>query len=235
MVHIVARTEGFQMKAGKVSVIVSLAVSILICCALAACGAAEERLRAENVSSEEVFDPSAESDAPAAPVDEPTVIPADVFSDEAETPEPSPADTETQPEPAEAPENSDPEEKSASPTAVDIAAEQLGVPYVAGGSSPDEGFDSSGFVYYCINQAGADFPRQIKSQLEAGEKIEYSELQPGDAVYFSQDEGGSASFCGIYAGGGLMIYSPVPDDFVKTANITTGYWTSRFVTGIRPN
>lgn len=118
---------------------------------------------------------------------------------------------------------------------VDTASAQLGVPFKTGGDDPEEGFDSSGFTYYCVKQAGRDFPRSVSSQVEsdAGTKVKYSELQAGDIVYFSAEPGGEASFCGVYAGGGLIIYSPVPDDFVKTANITTSYWTSRFVTGLR--
>lgn len=116
---------------------------------------------------------------------------------------------------------------------VDIATAQLGVPFCQGGDSPDEGFDSTGFTYYCVNEAGTEFPRRLSDQLESGELIPYSEMKPGDIAYFAAEEGGKASFCGVYAGGGLIIYSPVPDDFVKTANITTNYWTTRFVTGLR--
>ncbi len=116
---------------------------------------------------------------------------------------------------------------------VSVATEQLGVPFKQGGDSPDEGFDTSGFTYYCVNQAGIEFPRSLKDQLESGAWVTYEELKPGDIVYFSNEVGGDAKFCGVYVGGGLIIYSPVPDDFVKTANITTNYWTTHFVTGLR--
>ncbi len=118
---------------------------------------------------------------------------------------------------------------------VEIATGQLGVPFCQGGQSPEEGFDSTGFAYYCVNQAGIKFPRKLSEQLESGELVSYSDMKPGDIAYFSAEEGGEASFCGVYAGGGLIIYSPVPDDFVKTANITTNYWTTHFVTGLRVN
>ncbi|MBQ8622842.1 MAG: C40 family peptidase [Oscillospiraceae bacterium] len=116
---------------------------------------------------------------------------------------------------------------------VTIATEQLGTPYKSGGDSPDEGFDSTGFTYYCVNEAGVKFPRNLKDQLKSGEWVAFNELAAGDIVYFSQEVGGGATFCGVYVGGGLIIYSPVPDDFVKTANITTNYWTTHFVTGLR--
>ncbi len=123
--------------------------------------------------------------------------------------------------------------KDKSELIVSVATEQLGVPFKQGGDSPDEGFDTSGFTYYCVNQAGIEFPRSLKDQLESGAWVTYEELKPGDIVYFSHEVGGDAKFCGVYVGGGLIIYSPVPDDFVKTANITTNYWTTHFVTGLR--
>lgn len=116
---------------------------------------------------------------------------------------------------------------------VNVATEQLGVPFNQGGDSPEEGFDSTGFAYYCVNQAGIEFPRSLKDQLKSGAWVTFEELKPGDIVYFSHEVGGDAKFCGVYVGGGLIIYSPVPDDFVKTANITTNYWTTHFVTGLR--
>ena len=116
---------------------------------------------------------------------------------------------------------------------VAIATEQLGTPFKSGGDSPDEGFDSTGFTYYCANEAGVEFPRSIKDQLNSGAWVGFNELKAGDIVYFSAEVGGNATFCGVYVGGGLIIYSPVPDDFVKTANITTNYWTTHFVTGLR--
>ena len=226
------------MNGYRLGIILSIVIALLICGALAACGAAEQHNAGTDNTSSAVTEPANEPESEAA---EPTTVepavtePAVTESQNAESESTEALQTE-QAEAEKPPEAGEPEnEPHADRQAiVDEAAAQLGVPYESGGSSPEEGFDSSGFVYYCVRAAGIDFPRQIRSQLESGEKIAYSDLQPGDAVYFSQEPGGEASFCGIYAGGGLLIYSPVPDDYVKTANITTGYWTSRFVTGIRP-
>ena len=227
------------MKKCKLSIINSIIAGILICAMLAACGAAEKQ------NSEITKDQTTAGSVPAisdvAP-GEATTEPEQTLPPETEAPEPEvtePATTE--PEVTE-PEVTEPAEvvSEALPvhiaqTIIDTAAAQLGVKFESGGSSPEKGFDSSGLVYYCVTAAGIDFPRLVKDQVEAGEKIAYSDLSSGDIVYFSAEPGEEASFCGIYAGGGLIVYAPKPGEAVKTANITTGYWTSRFVTGIRPS
>lgn len=245
------------MKQYKASIISSIIAGILICGMLAACGAAEQQ-SADNLSDagtpthtfadDKANDP--ETDAPdiAEPeVNEPEVAEPEVTEPDTKEPEDDIPEVDVTvpeadgPEVTE-PEITEPEENNTSDVLdpdlaniiVKTATAQLGVPFTSGGTSPETGFDSSGFAYYCVRAAGIDFPRQTSSQIEAGEKIGYFDLAPGDIAYFSADPGESASFCGVYVGGGLIIYSPVPGDNVKTANITTNYWTSRFVTGIRP-
>ena len=235
------------MKKCKLSIINSIIAGILICAMLAACGAAEKQ------NSEITKDQTTAGSVPAisdvAP-GEATTEPEQTLPPETEAPvtdEPEVTEPEvtepavTEPEVTE-PEVTEPAEvvSEALPvhiaqTIIDTAAAQLGVKFESGGSSPEKGFDASGLVYYCVTAAGIDFPRLVKDQVEAGEKIAYSDLSSGDIVYFSAEPGEEASFCGIYAGGGLIVYAPKPGEAVKTANITTGYWTSRFVTGIRPS
>lgn len=238
------------MKQYKLSIINSVIAGILICAMLAACGVVEKQNPAvgtdptepsETISQTQPTEPETPTTETSPEVTEPTVTEPTVTEPEVTEPEVTepqvtePEITVTVPETTEAEQTETPVSSSSAAEAIVAAAtEQLGVPYVYGGSSPEDGFDSSGFTYYCVKQAGIDFPRQLKSQLEHGEKIGYSDLAPGDVVYFSAEPDGEASFCGIYIGGGLIIYSPTPDDYVKTANITTNYWVTRFVTGIRP-
>ena len=225
------------MKKYKLSIVNSVIAGILICAILAACGAAE-------MKRPEVDPPPADKEisAPAhvLPAPEPEAaepLPENDLSenDPLKTEEQEPVSAEI-PEAEAGEENSEPGvlDSEIANKIIETAKAQLGIPFKMGGSSPKEGFDSTGFVYYCLGEAGIDFPRDIKSQLEYGEQVGYSDLAPGDAVYFSAEPGEAAGFCGIYVGGGLIIYSPVPDEFVRTANITTGYWTARFVTGVRP-
>ncbi len=239
------------MSKNKIRVIIALAAAVAIVAAMAACGKIEddsakstdgsdlsssESVTQDTTLSQETTDPSETEEVtePQVTTSEPQETEPEVTTDPAVTTEPEVTQTvpdETQPvtEP-QTPQTSE----SLYEKIVDVATQQIGIPFTMGGSSPEEGFDTSGLTYYCVNAAGGDFPRSLKNQLESGDKIPYNELSAGDIVYFAAEPGGEASFCGVYVGGGLIIYSPVPDEFVKTANITTNYWTSRFVTGIRP-
>ena len=109
----------------------------------------------------------------------------------------------------------------------------IGVDFKEGGDEPSEGFDNSGFIYYVLRENGyISIPRKIRDQIEWGPLAELNEIKAGDVLYFSDEPGGNASFGGIYTGNGIMIYCPYPSEKVKTADITTPYWQSRFVTAI---
>lgn len=231
------------MKSGRVMIITSTVFAILICATLAACGAKQRQRDVLPAAAD--FLPDSQPEV-SAPLNRPDDAPQDGEEDalpvpEDNTSEPSVTEdnvsetvqTTFDTVPSTLKDEGD-RPRADTEKVVTTATEQLGVEYALGGDSPDEGFDSSGFVYYCMKNSDITFPRQIKDQLKSGEEVAYNDLRLGDAVYFSEEPGESASFCGIYAGGGLMIYSSVPGDTVKTANITTNYWTSRFVTGIRP-
>lgn len=116
---------------------------------------------------------------------------------------------------------------------VSTAEALIGIDFAEGGDEPSEGFDNSGFIYYVLRENGyIGCPRKISGQLEWGSTAELDEIKAGDVLYFSENPGGAASFGGIYAGNGIMIYSPYPGEKVKTADITAHYWQSRFVTAL---
>ncbi len=110
----------------------------------------------------------------------------------------------------------------------------LGTPYVYGGDSPsDGGFDCSGFTKYVFGQNGYTINRISKDQALNGTSVSKANLQPGDLVFHSFEGNGVISHVGIYIGGGKMIHSPKTGDTVKITDITTSYWTSRYVTARR--
>lgn len=99
---------------------------------------------------------------------------------------------------------------------VKTAEALIGIDFSKGGASPSEGFDNSGFIYYVLRENGyIGCPRQISAQLEWGENVGFDDIKAGDILYFSEEIGGRAGFGGIYAGGGVMIYSPYPGEKVK--------------------
>ena len=109
----------------------------------------------------------------------------------------------------------------------------IGIEFAENGASPAEGFDNSGFIYYVMRENGyINCPRRLSEQAKWGHNAEYDEIRAGDIVFFSEEKGGDVSFGGIYAGGGIMIYSPYPGEKVKKADITTDYYKSRFVTAV---
>jgi murein DD-endopeptidase len=75
-------------------------------------------------------------------------------------------------------------ERASSPTQVmvDTATSMIGQPYRFGGSAPG-GFDCSGLVVYSASNAGIRVPRTAAEQLEFGEPVARTALQPGDLVF----------------------------------------------------
>lgn len=109
------------------------------------------------------------------------------------------------------------------------AERYLGLPYVWGGSSPETGFDCSGFVSWVINHSGNGWNvrRQTAEGLrQACAYVPPSEARPGDLVFFrgTYDTAG-ASHVGIYVGNGMMIHCGHP---VQYASIETDYWRAHF-------
>ena len=117
---------------------------------------------------------------------------------------------------------------SAGEAIVAKAKEYLGVPYVWGGSSPS-GFDCSGFTQYVMRACGYSIYRTATDQLENGYAVSYSDLQPGDLVFFERtyNTDAPASHVGIYVGGGEFIHAG--GSYVKISSLSSDYYASRYV------
>ncbi|MGN0707762.1 MAG: C40 family peptidase [Faecalibacterium sp.] len=103
------------------------------------------------------------------------------------------------------------------------AKKYVGTPYVWGGSSPETGFDCSGYVCWVYNQAGYDVGRTTANGLwNKCQKISEAEAKPGDLVFFkgTYDTPGM-SHTGIYLGNGKMLSAGDP---IKYADIHSSYW-----------
>ena len=122
---------------------------------------------------------------------------------------------------------------------VETALSHLGTRYVYGGASAG-GFGCSGFTMYIYKQFGYSLPHSATSQWLSGmgTKIySISELQPGDLVFFndpSRNKGKACSHAGIYIGNGQHVHaSSSRNGGVITSDLTSGYYNTYFVGGLR--
>jgi peptidoglycan DL-endopeptidase CwlO len=102
----------------------------------------------------------------------------------------------------------------------------IGVNYVYGGTSPS-GFDCSGYVQYVFAKHGISLPRISRDQYRSGTSVSYTNLQPGDLVFFSLAKNGVVDHEGIYIGNGQFLNAASS----KGVTIYTlgPYWQSAYV------
>ncbi len=99
------------------------------------------------------------------------------------------------------------------PAVVKVAYAQLGKPYRYAAAGPDA-FDCSGLVMYCYAQVGIRLPHSSYMQARCGVPVSYSELQPGDLVFFH-----GYGHVGLYIGNGQYIHAPRTGDVVRIADL----------------
>ena len=111
---------------------------------------------------------------------------------------------------------------SAGQQIVNTAMQYIGTPYVWAGTSPETGFDCSGFVYYVYGQNGYKLNRVAQSMYYNGEDVDLNNLQAGDVLLF-----GSSVYniwhTGIYVGDGVFIHSPSTGYTVTTQALSDTY------------
>lgn len=111
---------------------------------------------------------------------------------------------------------------------LDEALEYLGIRYKWGGESPETGFDCSGFVRYVYNESvGLLLPRNAKAMSQEGERVDKTQLQPGDLVFFNTMRR-TFSHVGIYLGNNLFIHAPRKGAKVRIEDMSDRYWTRRY-------
>ena len=111
---------------------------------------------------------------------------------------------------------------------VSTAIGLLGIPYLRGGNSAETGFDCSGFVRAIYKETiGLVLPRSADQQANATQKIDKSELKPGDLVFFNTMKR-TFSHVGIYLGEGKFIHSPRSGASVRIEDMRIPYWNVRF-------
>jgi len=109
---------------------------------------------------------------------------------------------------------------------VSLAQSKVGCAYVYGGTGPNS-FDCSGFTQWLYAQVGISIPRTASTQYASGTYVSYSDLQPGDLLFF--DTFGGASHVGVYIGDGMMVHAGTSATGVNYSNINSSYWSSCYL------
>ena len=110
---------------------------------------------------------------------------------------------------------------------VATAKQYLGTPYVYGGSSP-RGFDCSGFMYYLYGQYGYSLWRGAGGQWNHnGTKVDKSDLQPGDLVFFS-DSVDPIGHVGMYIGNNQFIHASSGKGCVVITSLSSSYYANHY-------
>lgn len=113
-------------------------------------------------------------------------------------------------------------------TLVSKAVDFLGTRYQRGGNNVEQGLDCSGLVRLVFKDAlNVTLPRTAAEISRSGEKIEQSELQPGDLVFYNTLKRGF-SHVGIYLGDNKFIHSPSKGGQVRIESMDVAYWKKRF-------
>lgn len=111
----------------------------------------------------------------------------------------------------------------------------LGHPYKTGGAAPPE-FDCSGFVSYIMKPFVPKIPRLSRDMADFGQKINKTDLQTGDLVFFATTNvRGAVSHVALYIGGGNIIHaiSDGPERGVTITPLEAGYWKTRYHSAVR--
>lgn len=96
-------------------------------------------------------------------------------------------------------------EEASQEALVSAAEGKVGAYYVSGGRGPN-GFDCSGLVQYCVEEAlGVELPRTSYAQAQCGEDVPMDQMQRGDLLFWGSRSG--AYHVGIYIGDGTYIHA----------------------------
>ncbi len=109
-----------------------------------------------------------------------------------------------------------------------------GRPYRYGKSSPEEGFDCSGFVKHVYEHQGISLPRTVQGMAQSLNQVPKDDLHSGDLVFFNTD-GKPFSHVGIYVNDDNFIHaSSQRTGKVLVSSLKNRYWGERFICARRP-
>lgn len=109
------------------------------------------------------------------------------------------------------------------PEVVQQAFRYLGTPYKLGGQLPAS-VDCSLLVQTAFASCGVRLPRTAAAQFDVGQPVDYTQLLPGDRLYFAQSSG-RIGHTGIYISNGQFIHASSNLGAVAVDNLfSPTYW-----------
>jgi cell wall-associated NlpC family hydrolase len=108
--------------------------------------------------------------------------------------------------------------------ALKFALQQIGDIYVWAAAGPTR-WDCSGLTLRAFQKAGVSLPHHSGSQFKYGKQVAYSNLKPGDLLFF----GKPISHVSIYMGGGKMVQAPRAGKKVEVVPLTKMFGRKPFV------
>jgi cell wall-associated NlpC family hydrolase len=104
----------------------------------------------------------------------------------------------------------------------------VGVPYVAGGNTPESGWDCAAFTEWIAKQHGLSIPPVSWEQIKVGEPVaSLGEARAGDLVFFHEPSGHSrdpsplkVNHVGIYLGDGRMVEASNPTSDTRISEVS---------------
>ena len=115
---------------------------------------------------------------------------------------------------------------------VKTAHDFIGVPYLWGGASSDDGFDCSGLTMTVYQLNGLNLPRNSARQFEAGSSVDsIGDLQKGDLVFFSARWKFGISHVGIYIGNGQFIHASSEGKKIRIDSLSKAYFAKHYIGG----
>ena len=109
-----------------------------------------------------------------------------------------------------------------------MALRAVGVPYHWGGSSPSNGFDCSGLVYWAYGKLGVHLPHSSYALAELGRRVPRSRLRPGDLLFFY-----GFGHVGLYVGHGRMVHAPHTGTRVQVVRLSRSGYGSALISARR--
>jgi len=104
----------------------------------------------------------------------------------------------------------------------------VGVRYRFGGNDEDSGLDCSGFVRLVFKDSlGAQLPRTAAEMSQVGQRVDTSQLKPGDLVFFNTMRR-TFSHVGIYLGDNRFLHAPRSGAEVRIEDMRQSYWINRY-------